>query len=36
LGDKAEIEEIIIVGKREDNEVYQEANKRLQELKRDS
>ncbi|PGV44023.1 hypothetical protein COD92_31405, partial [Bacillus sp. AFS037270] len=36
LGDKAEIEEIIIVGKREDNEVYQEAYKRLQELKRDS
>lgn len=36
VGDKAEIEEIIIVGKREDNEVYQEAYKRLQELKRDS
>ncbi|WP_179196073.1 hypothetical protein [Bacillus sp. OV166] len=35
-GDKAEIAEIIIVGKREDNEVYQEAYKRLQELKRDS
>jgi mRNA interferase RelE/StbE len=36
VGDKAEIAEIIIVGKREDNEVYQEAYKRLQELKRDS
>ena len=35
VGDKAEIAEIIIVGKREDNEVYQEAYKRLQELKRD-
>jgi mRNA interferase RelE/StbE len=33
---KAEIAEIIIVGKREDNEVYQEAYKRLQELKKDS
>lgn len=36
VGDKAEIAEIIIVGKREDNEVYQEAYKRLQELKKDS
>lgn len=36
VGDKAEIAEIIILGKREDNEVYQEAFKRLQELKRDS
>lgn len=36
VGDKAEIAEIIIVGKREDNEVYEEAYKRLQELKRDS
>lgn len=36
VGDKAEIAEIIIVGKREDNEVYQEAFKRLQELKKDS
>lgn len=36
VGDKAEIAEIIILGKREDNEVYQEAYKRLQELKRDS
>lgn len=36
VGEKAEIAEIIIVGKREDNEVYQEAYKRLQELKRDS
>jgi mRNA interferase RelE/StbE len=36
VGDKAEVAEIIIVGKREDNEVYQEAYKRLQELKRDS
>ena len=36
VGDKAEIAEIIMVGKREDNEVYQEAYKRLQELKRDS
>lgn len=36
VGDKAEIAEIIIVGKREDNEVYQESYKRLQELKRDS
>lgn len=32
VGDKAEIAEIIIVGKREDNEVYQAAYKRLQEL----
>jgi len=31
VGDKAEIAEIIIVGKREDNEVYREAYKRLQE-----
>lgn len=36
VGDKAEIAEIIIVGKREINEVYQEAFKRLQEVKRDS
>lgn len=36
VGDQAEIAEIIVVGKREDNEVYQEAFKRLQELKRDS
>lgn len=36
VGDKAEIAEIIIVGKREDNEVYEEAYKRLQGLKRDS
>lgn len=34
VGDKTEIAEIIIVEKREDNEVYQEAYKRLQELKR--
>lgn len=36
VGDKAEIAEIIIVGKRENNEVYQETFKRLQEVKRDS
>lgn len=36
VGDKAEIAEIIFVGKREDNEVYREAYKRIQELKRDS
>lgn len=36
VGDKAEIAEIIIIGKREDNEVYQEAYKRLEGLKRDS
>lgn len=32
VGDKAEIAEIITVGKREDNEVYQIAYKRLEEL----
>ncbi|MCM3635930.1 type II toxin-antitoxin system RelE family toxin [Paenibacillus camelliae] len=32
VGDKAEIAEIIFVGKREDNEVYIEAFKRLKEL----
>jgi mRNA interferase RelE/StbE len=36
VGDKAEIAEIITVGKREDNEVYNIAHKRLEELKRDS
>lgn len=36
IGNKAEIAEIIIVGKREDNEVYEEAYKRLQKSKRDS
>jgi mRNA interferase RelE/StbE len=35
VGDKAEIAEIIMIGKREDNQVYQEAFKRLQTLKRD-
>lgn len=34
VGAQAEIAEIIVVGKREDNEVYQEAYKRLQEIKR--
>lgn len=34
VGDEAEIAEIITVGKREDNEVYQVASKRLEELKK--
>jgi len=33
VGDKAEIAEIITVGKREDNEVYKIAAKRLESLK---
>jgi mRNA interferase RelE/StbE len=32
IGDKAEVVEVIAIGKREDNEVYQLASKRLQEL----
>lgn len=36
VGDKAEIAEIIVVGKREDNEVYKMAHKRLEEIKKDS
>lgn len=34
VGGKAEIAEIITIGKREDNEVYQEAYKRLLEIKK--
>lgn len=36
VGDKAEIVEIITVGKREDSEVFKIACKRLEELKKDS
>jgi len=36
VGDKAEIAEIIVVGKREDNEVYEMAYRRLQKIKGDS
>jgi len=36
IGDKMEIVQIITVGKREDNEVYKIAHKRLEESKRDS
>lgn len=34
VGEKAEIVQIISVGKREDNEVFQDALKRLQEIER--
>lgn len=36
VGERAEIVEIITIGKREDNEVYELAHKRLQELKKES
>ena len=36
VGDTAEIAEIIVIGKREDNEVYEMAYRRLQKIKGDS